>query len=307
MPNVKPSRVTFLDGHSAGKGLLGVLAFPEDYAPDVEFTMFLTTRNDQWAQLQFDFDIISVSSLSVPTRNYYAWWLAGKRGEVVEVVGGKPTVTRIATAGTGARNKYGYLAQIREVDGELFVCGYRRQVYRHDGGQWTLISAPILDHRPEGPWNGFESIDGFSRTDVYAVGDEGEIWHFDGNQWTRCASPTNRNLADVRCFDDRVWICGDGGLVLEGDRNGWNVVWHQEDPSEAWWSIERFNGRMFLAGNDALAEIVAGQVVPAAGAPGGATTLRLHQRDGLLWSIGEEDLLCFDGAAWRRIVCPQNA
>jgi hypothetical protein len=268
--------------------------------------MFLTTRNDQWAQLQFDFDIVSVASLSVPSRGYYAWWLAGKRGEIVEIVGGVPTVSRIATAGTGAKNKLGYLAQLREIDGTLYVCGYRRQVYRHDGGNWQLMTAAILDNRPKGPWNGFEAIDGFSRSDLYAVGDEGEIWHFDGNQWTRCDSPTNRNLAEVKCLDNRVWICGDGGIVLEGDRHGWNIVWDQEEPSESWWSIERFAGRTFLAGNDFLGEIDNGHVKAAAGAPSNVSTLRLHQRDGLLWSIGEEDLLCFDGSSWRRVVCPQN-
>jgi hypothetical protein len=307
MTNIAPSRVTFLDGHSAGPGLLGVLAFPEDYASDVEFTMFLTTRNDQWLQLQFDFDVISLVGLSVPERNYHAWWMAGKRGEIVEVVGGVPTVTNISTAGTGGSTKLGYLAQMRKVGDALFVCGYRRQVYRLDGEQWTLISTAILDNRPKGPWNGFESIDGFSSSDIYTVGDEGEIWHFDGNKWTQCESPTNRNLAEVRCFDGKVWICGDGGLILVGDSHGWVVLWDQDEPSESWWSIERFGGRTFLAGNDFLGEFANGRIQPAVGAPSDITTMRLHQSNGLLWSIGEEDIFSFDGLAWRRIICPQNA
>ena len=34
---------------------------------------------------------------------------------------------------------------------------------------------------------------------------------------------------------------------------------------------------------------------------------RLHTRDGMLWSFGQDDLVFFDGTKWERIICPDNA
>lgn len=303
----KPSRVNFLGGHSGRKGLLGVLAFPEAYSPETEYTMCLTTLDGQWWQLQFPFDIASVTYLADPSRGYRGWWLAGKRGEVVEVSGGKPRIERIATAGTGPKNKLGHLAQIRVIDGALYCCGYRRQVYRREGADWTLISRDILAQRKRGPWNGFEAIDGFSGEDLYAVGDEGEIWHYDGASWSQCESPTTENLTDVRCLDDgKVWVCGDGGVVLRGDRNGWDVVWDNPEPSEAWWSLERFQGQVYVAGAEFLGRIEKNRIVPVETGVAGLTAQSLHHKDGTLWSIGAEHILAFDGSTWREVECPQN-
>jgi hypothetical protein len=35
------SRMTYLSGHSSHKSLLGLLAFPEDFPSEKEFTVFL--------------------------------------------------------------------------------------------------------------------------------------------------------------------------------------------------------------------------------------------------------------------------
>ena len=36
------------------------------------------------------------------------------------------------------------------------------------------------------------------------------------------------------------------------------------------------------------------------------TTHRLHAKEGLLWSIGEKDILVYDGHAWKEIIHPDN-
>jgi hypothetical protein len=307
MVQPKLSRMTYLGGSSGRRGLLAVLAFPVGFSDEQEFTVFYTTAEDRWAQLQFPFDVASVTYLVRPGDNYKGWWLVGKRGEVVEVVGGKPQTNQIPTAGTGVGNKYGYLSRIRSIGDELYICGYRRQVYRRRGPRWDLISEDILDRRAEGPWNGFESIDGFSENDIYAVGDEGEIWHFDGKSWTQSESPTNVNLADVRCIDGRVWICGDGGVVLSGSVSEWTVVHAGKAPSPSWWSVEGFGGEIYLAGDDFLGIIDGQEIrqVQVAGR-GSITTQTLHAKEGILWSIGEEDIFAFDGQTWRELTVPEN-
>jgi hypothetical protein len=299
--------MTYLGGHSGRAGLLGVMAFPEDYPSDTEFTMFYMGLNGNWTQLQFKFDVASATYMNEPGRNYRAWWLAGKRGEIVEISASGQRVEQIATAGTGPRNKYGYLSQIRSIGDTLFACGYRRQVYRRDSSGWTLISKDILDDRKKGPWNGFESIDGFAPDDVFAVGDDGEIWHYDGRAWTQIESPTNQTLADVRCWDGEVWACGDGGTILRRDkRKGWTVVWSNSEPAEEWWSLEKFNGEIYVAGSLFLGKLSGKQVVPVTTGIADLTTQTLHAKEGTLWSIGAQHILSFDGKAWTEHAVPEN-
>ena len=293
--------LTYLNGHSGSKGLLGLLAFPSNFPSETEFTLFLTTRDSQWRKLQFDFDIVSLTHLKINQTGYKGWWLLGKRGETVEVISGNTRMEKITTAGTES-GCYGYLSQIRLINNTMFICGYRRQVYQRKDQKWVLISSSMLDNRPEGPWNGLESIDGFSQNDIYAVGDEGEIWHYDGSNWTACDSPTNQNLADVRCIAGEVWICGDSGIILRGNKDGWDIVWDGQDPSDNWWSIESFQGDIYIAGNDFLGKLLGDKVVPVnIGIKPEITTQILHHKDGILWSIGEEDILAYDGKNWREL------
>jgi hypothetical protein len=309
MADIPSGRVFYRGGHAGADGL-GVLAGPVDNPDGTESTIFYLLRGDTWARQELPFAVSSLTHLAHPDSPDAGWWLVGKRGEVAWFGGGAPRIERIATGGTGdVAKKFGYLSQIRVIDGTLFICGYRRQVYRRDGGQWRLISDPIIDRRDKGPWNGFESIDGFARDDLYAVGDDGEIWHFDGAAWRACDSPTNQNLAEVRCIDGQAWICGDRGIVLRGDKDGWQVVWDRKSPSENWWSLERFGDRMYLAGNEFLGVLQDGGIDAVdVGLPEDEeiTTMVLHARDGVLWSVGEEHILSWDGSRWTRWVAPEN-
>lgn len=307
MSATQSGRVFYRGGH-AGPGVLGVLAGPVDNPDETESTIFYTVRGDEWSRQEFAFELSSLTHLAQPGSADAGWWLLGKRGEVVACNGEAPRIECISTGGTGnPEKKFGYLSQIRVIDGALFICGYRRQVYRRDGAEWHLLSDSILDRRAKGPWTGFTSIDGFARNDVYAVGDDGEIWHFDGATWKQCESPTDQTLAEVRCVDGKVWICGDGGLVLCGDKNGWHVVWDKKEPSENWWSLERFMGRLHLAGNEFLGVLEDGQVSEVdVGLKDSVTTMALHARDGVLWAFGEEDILSWDGGSWREWVAPEN-
>lgn len=303
----RSNRMVYLGGHSSRKGVVGVLAFPEKESDEREFTVFYTTDGSQWRQLQFEFDVTSVTYMGSQHGNKEGWWLVGKRGEVVSIIGGVTSIDKIDTAGTGPGRKYGYLSRIRVIGNELYICGYRRQVYRQVGSSWKLVSGDIIDSGDIGPWNGFESIDGFAPDDIYAVGDDGEIWHFNGVSWHACASPTNATLADVRCINDIVWACGDGGIILQGRWDNWDVVWSDEEPSESWWSLEYYGGHVYVAGDDFLGRLENGQVVPVSiDGKSDITTLELHAKDGILWSIGESDILSFDGTRWLEHVCPEN-
>lgn len=301
------TKVTFLTGHSARRGLLGIAAFPQILDDEAEFTRFYTTMDDRWMQLEFEFDVRSVTYLNLPDQHYQGWWLLGKRGEVVEVVGGKPRIDQIETAGTGPGEKYGNLFQIRAVVDELLICGHGRQVYHRRGGHWHLISADILDTDTDKPAEWFRSIDGFSMDELYAVGSEGEIWRFDGTTWRQCDSPTNHHLTDVRCIDENVWACGAGGVILCGRNERWEVIWDQQEPVERWWNLESFRGKIYVANNRFLGTFEGDEILPVdVGIRQNLTTGTLHQKEGILWSIGAENILAYDGEYWKEVICPDN-
>lgn len=299
--------VTFLSGHSAWKGLLGIITFPDMLKGDTTFCRFFTYNNGQWGRGRddFQFDCRSLTYLIDDAHGYKAWWLLGKNGEAVEIKGGVPRIEQIPDAGLNVERPYGYVSAIKTIAGELYVCGHGRQVYRRSSGAWQSI-AGNMQTREGG--TGFFDIDGASRSCVYAVGWHGEIFFYDGKQWQQDDSPTSAHLASVRVVaPDDVWIAGDKGVVLHGSFNRWRVL-QSEDFPDNWYSIETFNGDTYLAANESLARVQGNTIVPVdVGLGRPITTHRLHAKDGLLWSIGEKDILVFDGTRWQEILHPDNA
>jgi hypothetical protein len=296
--------VTFLDGHSPWQDLLGVIS-TADMARG-NFCRFFTCNQRKWGRLQpdFYFDCTSITYLIDATRDYKAWWLLGKNGEAVEVRAGVATLEQIEGAGLNMMQPYGYLSAIKNIQGELYACGYGRQVYRREESQWISIADGILTREPA---RGFFDIDGASRSSLYAVGWDGEIYFHDGQAWRQDDSHTTEHLASVRCLGkDDVWVAGDNGVVLHGSFNQWQII-RDDAFTDNWYCIEEFNGRMYLAGHGQLA-YVDGEAIRAVdvGLGRDITTHRLHARDGRLWSIGEKDILVFDGKAWQAVPHPDN-
>jgi hypothetical protein len=239
-----------------------------------------------------------------PGQSNIAWWLLGKNGETIEAIGSIANVDRIPGAGLGVSGSYGYVNTIRNIDGELYVCGYGRQVYRRRAGLWASIADDILT-RETG--RGFFDIDGADKQHIYAVGWHGEVYFYDGKRWHRDNSPTTLYLASVRCLSaEEVWICGDNGIVLHGKVNQWNVI--QDDNFRGhWYCIEEHTGTVYLAGHASLAYVDGDAIAPVdTGLNKDITTHRLHAKEGLLWSIGEKDILVFDGNSWQEILHPDN-
>ena len=299
--------VTFLGGYSPRQGLLGVITSPDE-AGSAPFCRFYTYNlsKDQWGigQEDFQFTCRSITYLLDDPAGYKAWWLLGENGEAVEIRAGVATIEDIPGAGLKVPHPYGYLAAIRNIGGELYACGYGRQVYRRRG-QWTSVTDPILTRETA---RGFRDIDGTGRDARYAVGYHGEIYFHDGTAWHRDDTPTTEHLTSVRCVGlDDVWVCGHNGVVLHGRYNRWQVI---QDPAfiGGWWSVEEFGGRIYLATTDGLANIDGSSIKPVdVGLGRSITTDRLHASEGLLWSIGSKDILVFDGQTWKEVLHPDNA
>lgn len=93
----------------------------------------------------------------------------------------------------------------------------------------------------------FFDLAGFSESDMYAVGDEGNVWHFDGKQWTRCEFPTNLRLQTVTCAGDGVvYITDIRGSLWKGRGEHWEPV-VKMDQSLPFKDAAWFAGRMWFA------------------------------------------------------------
>ena len=305
----KKKGVYFINIHSNRKGVLGALAFPNDMDTDLEFCRFFMCFpfEDDWCCQDFRFDCTSVTFLT--QGDHRAWWVLGKNGEVAEV-GNDLIIEQIPGAGLHGDGKgLGYLECITVIDNELYACGYFRQVYKRENKQWQLISKDIIPEDSSIMGIGFNAMTGTNAKNIYAVGDEGEIYYYNGNQWLNASSPTNQHLNCVTLLSNgTIAAAGYSGLVVMGSHENWKVIRH-DDYSDPWWGIEEFNGEIYLAGNRGLYKINKKQVIEPVkiNVKGDFSFHRLHAKEGLLWSVGDNDILVFDGKNWQEFVHPDNA
>lgn len=198
----------------------------------------------------------------------------------------------------------GPLRGVRNIEGNIYVVGMDRQVYRRDGvNLWSSIDKGARPTVANDEVVGFESIDGFKERDMYAVGWEGEIWRYNGKIWTQIDSPTNFILVDVCCGgDSKVYACGRRGLLLRGKDDQWGIIEHESITDDIW-SLAWFREKLYLSTmnavytldkNDQLKKVNMGKDVPE-------TCFNLSTADGVLWSIGAKDVMSFDGKKWMRI------
>jgi hypothetical protein len=186
------------------------------------------------------------------------------------------------------------------IDGHAYACGMNREVFRRAGeGKWTAMHAPGADGDDD--IAGFEAIDGFGADDLYAVGWEGEIWHWQSGAWTQGPSPVNVVLSGVCCAGDgNVYACGQSGTLLRGRGQDWDVL-ETDGLIDDFWDLRWFMGRLYVASMSALYELQGDVLVAVDFGPDAPDSCyKLTDAEGVLWSVGQQNICSFDGAAWRR-------
>lgn len=243
-------------------------------------------------------------------RTRYVGWLANF--EEVIIVGDNGECTVIGSDGVdrdefvtnsnrNPRNT-GHIRSAAIVGNDVIVVGMQRQVYRRTGlTGWSDMMNGIPSTVP-GVVKGFECVLAVSMDEIYAAGWDGEIWMFDGTSWNQIDSPTNRIITSL-CMSDEgdVIGCGRNGMLIRGRRHTWKEIEDLICPDDLW-SIESYSGRIFTSGlrfmyeltDDGLEQLDFYDV--QANSFGELTT-----GGGALWSLGEKDLLSFDGTKWVRL------
>lgn len=197
-------------------------------------------------------------------------------------------------------NKKGALRSVASVDGYAYAVGMQRQLYRRDGNdKWSRAD----NNMPRGSKKqscGLESLDGFSESEMYAVGWSGEIWRYDGKRWSELNSPTNVILNSVFCAPDgNVYCCGRNGILIRGRNTQWELIEHGDTTADLW-DVCWFEDRLFVSSISFLYELNGERLISKDfGEP--ISCYHLSAADGILWSIGSNDVMEYDGKAWRRI------
>jgi len=227
--------------------------------------------------------------------------VVGEFGEVLLLGGGDRHEERIGKGKNSPKNR-GPIRGVRAVGNSVYCVGMDRQAYRRDGPKkWTLLGTG-LPTVADDEVVGFEAVDGFSESNIYACGWEGEIWHFDGKVWSQRNSPVNTVLVDLCCAGDGyVYACARNGVLVRGLGHLWEVVDLGEFTDDIW-SLAWFNGAIYVATMDYVFTLgLRGLELVKMGKEKVRTCYDLTVGGGMLWSIGAKDVVSFDGKIWSRV------
>lgn len=197
----------------------------------------------------------------------------------------------------------GPLRGVRRIGDNIYVVGMDRQVYRRDGANaWSSFDQGISREPDPKNISGFEAVDGYAENDLYAVGWDGEIWSCVDGRWRQEDSPVGQVLLDVCCADDGfVYACARNGVLVRGKRGHWEAL-DLGAFSEDLWSLAWFDGALYAACMDTVFVLENDTFHPVyMGEDCAKTCYRLTTGDGVMWSIGAKDVMCFDGKSWSRI------
>lgn len=288
---------------SAQRVLLAGHLYLEETDPSVSRIMMLDAGN--WYHL-YDLSDITRDTLLLPPdgdREKDLYCFLGRRGQLREHPSGQsPRDEQIPLANA-------YIKSLREIGGQLHVCGTQGQVLRRTAQGWVHMDQGVFEPLQEQVTSSLNALDGFALDDIYAAGDGGALWHWDGKVWTRLDSPTNLPFYVVlRHSDGSIVLAGAGGLVFKGDRHhGWTVL---SDPAFDRLTLEQaceFKGVLyFCAGTTLLSYANGALAVVHVPLPGPFAFDNLDARDDMLWTVGDDAVLSFDGSLWRRHDCPEN-
>ena len=194
--------------------------------------------------------------------------------------------------------EYGSFRSISSIDGQAYGIGTSGLVYRYEKkSSWTNLGKGI-DRSFSG-----QGIAGFSENDIYAVGLHGLIYHFNGQSWRQITTPTNLNFNTVVCGGDGyVYAAGQSGEIICGRNNLWETI-TPEDLNEDIWGLAWFNETLYASTFNRVIERQENDFTDVDF--GNCTPLSYYQLssgEGTLWSIGEKDVLAFNGTEWKKVV-----
>lgn len=194
--------------------------------------------------------------------------------------------------------RYGSFRSVSEIGGKAHAVGLRGMVYRLDEFTgWTRIDEDLSREFD------VQAIHGFDGSDAYAVGFAGQLWHFNGRNWSKRELPTNLNLTCVKCAGDgTIYIAGHAGILIRGQQHTWEIIDHDVTADDVW-GLQWFEGKLYVSTMSGVYRLEGEELEPVEfGDDPPKGCYHLSAARGVMWSIGEYDVMSFDGKKWTRIV-----
>lgn len=215
---------------------------------------------------------------------------------------------------------YGYVQSIRQIGQHLYVCGGSGQVYQRRGeNDWVHVDQGLLQTDPDvEPRIMLSAIHGPHERAIYAAGyldSEGlppVLMFFNGHAWRRVSLPDSaERLVEIHVENaGRIWLCGANGTLLLGNAEQGFVSVSQPTDNQLFYNMAQHQGRLYLASN--LGLFVYDPQRPSQGiapvhtglTPEPADVVAVGCDQQVLWVLGSQDLLRFDGQRWERLAQP---
>jgi hypothetical protein len=195
----------------------------------------------------------------------------------------------------------GGISKLRTIGGSLWLAGSGRTVgQRRAASDWHFHDAiPYKSLLDDG---GFHDIDGFSESDIYAVGGHGDVWHFDGSAWKQIPFPSNMTLEAVCCGDGQVYIGAESGTVFKGRANQWKMI-HRGDMTLPFRDMVWYQDQVWCSSDYGI-WTVKGDVLGEADVSSGVRVCagNLSVGDGALLVAGHYGAALHDGTSWNRLI-----
>ncbi len=299
MPQMWSKSLTFTTGAAWSADLCYIVASDDSSAEaDFAHSIFLIWDSGNWRPLDEVMPWICVD-IGVAQQHDRAF-AVGHWGEVAVLERSGSHRMEAIMPNNGPRRR-GPLRRLRIIQDIPLACGTDRQVYRREAiNDWRPIGPELRTSSEE--VSSFESIDGFSPSNLLVVGTNGEIWQLIEDNWTQLDTPTNAILNDVCCAPDgKAYACGRGGTLIVGCDGSWSHVTH-DFQDEDFWSIAWFQESIYLASLYGIYRLSGNhlEIVPIEKTEP-VTCYRLSASGGALWSIGPKDIMMLNRLVWTRV------
>ncbi len=218
-----------------------------------------------------EFGLATISSGWLPSQNEFV--VASLSRQIVSYKRNeyKGVEQKIDIPIPGTNDMFSAISRLVRVGTSVYAIGGGFRVYKrinHQIWQENSQSIPIPEGLTERKAEAlttsfFEDMDGFSESDMYAVGGTGVVYHFDGDKWTSIAFPTNKLLYTVCCAGDGfVYIADFDGAVWKGRNEQWEKIIHG-GMSMPFLDMGWFDGRLWCASDYGIWVLEEGKMVLA--------------------------------------------
>ncbi len=330
MARIWTDQYTFLGGAVVSPGLAYFVTQDDEVAAErTAWSSFLTWREGEWLDGgSREWPSVSLATIPGDMPQLIA---IGEAGQVFLKGAGEEREELIVKGDEGPATR-GPVRCVRAIGGQVLVVGSDRQVYRRKGpSRWEAFDQGLRPEgqkaeekpkKPAGPRvrqkgpiqgaakrpvsapaaTGFEAVDGFSATEVYAVGRRGELWQLDQGRWTERESPTKETITQLTCASDGVaYGATDKGSIVEGRGDKWRALGGALGGAVL--GLRLFEGALYATTGKGLFRREGDRFLPIAPPKKDPpkTWGVLDVTRGALWSIGGKDIFTFDGKGWARI------